>query len=430
MWWLSSVSMRSHESGNIRVLAVIGAGHVGLVTAVGFSHHGHRVRVGEADPGRLAALTAGTAPFIEPGLTPMIAEGVASGLLTFHSDNGEAASGAAAIFIAVPTPADIDGSADLSAVESAVRSIAPGVAPGAAVVIKSSVPPGSWRSIGAWMEDAGCPGSLVINPEFLQEGNALAGVLEPARVVVGSLDPAAADLVAGLHEPMGVPVVRTTPASAELIKYAANAYLAMRVTFANSMANLAEEVGADIADVLRGVGLDPRIGMRFFSPGPGYGGSCFPKDLPALIVAAREHGLELDLIEAVVKVNSRQPQRVVAKLRHGLGTIRGRRVALWGLAFKAGTDDVRESRAIGVVAALLEEGAQVRAYDPAAMGRFESLFPHITYASPREILESDAILILTDWQEFSELDYSGKTVIDGRRILKAREAKIYEGVCW
>jgi UDPglucose 6-dehydrogenase len=420
--------MPSHDSANSRALAVIGAGHVGLVTAAGFSHHGHRVRVGEADPGRLAVLATGTAPFAESGLAQLIAAGVASGLLTFHSDNGEAASGATAIFIAVPTPADSDGSADLSAVEAAVRSIASEVAPGSAVVIKSSVPPGSWRAIGAWMEDAGCPGSLVINPEFLQEGNAVAGVLEPARVVVGSLDPAAADLVARLHEPMGAPVVRTTPASAELIKYAANAYLAMRVTFANSMANLAEEVGADIADVLRGVGLDPRIGTRFFSPGPGYGGSCFPKDLPALIMTAREHGLDLDLIEAVVKVNSRQPQRILAKLRHGLGTIRGRRVALWGLAFKAGTDDVSESPAVALARGVLDEGATVAAYDPAVTAAVDGV--SMAGSALAAVEGADALVVATEWPEFAGVDLktvaevmAGRLVVDARNLLDKEAAE-------
>jgi UDPglucose 6-dehydrogenase len=348
-------------------IAVLGAGHVGLVTAIAFTHHGMRVRVGEAEPGRLALLQSGGVPFYEPGLAPLVSGGLEAGLLTFHASNADAAEGASAVFLAVPTPAGTDGSADLSAVESAIRSIASVSTDDTAIVVKSSVPPGSWRHIQTWMNDAGCAGSLVINPEFLQEGLALAGALEPARVVIGSLDSAAADLVASLHAPLETTILQTSLASAELIKYAANAFLAMRVTFANTIANIAGLVGADMADVVQGIGLDPRIGSHFLRPGPGYGGSCFPKDLPALIAVAGEHGFDPILLSAVVDANEQQVHRVIGKLVDGLGSLEGLRIALLGLAFKADTDDTSESPAVKLAAGLVEAGAEVRAYDPAAV---------------------------------------------------------------
>jgi len=415
-------------SENTLHVAVLGAGHVGLVTAVGFAHHGIRVRVGEADPTRLATLQSGGVPFHEPGLEPLLAACVAAGNLTFHASNAEAADGAVAVFLAVPTPAGLDGSADLSAVESAIRSIAGVTADDTAVVIKSSVPPGSSPRIRAWMEESGCAGSLAVNPEFLQEGKALEGVMSPTRVVVGSDDPAAAEIVARLHAPFDAPVVATDPASAELTKYAANAYLAMRVTFVNSIANLADVVGADIADVVEGIGLDSRIGSQFLRPGPGYGGSCFPKDLPALIAAAAERGLDLGLLRAVVDVNAAQIDRVIGKLTDAIGPLDGRRIALLGLAFKADTDDLAGSPAVGLAEAMLAAGASVAAYDPAV----RAVVPGVEQtASALEALQgADAALIATEWPEFGLLPLDemaaalkGNVVVDARNMLDREAAR-------
>ncbi|MFH2073162.1 MAG: nucleotide sugar dehydrogenase [Actinomycetota bacterium] len=413
-------------------LAVLGAGHVGLVTAVGFAYHGMTVRVGEADAGRLALLQAGRVPFHEPGLDPLVADAVTSGLLTFHSSNAEAAQGAAAIFLAVPTPADLDGSADLSAVAAAIRSIAPVAVDTTVVVVKSSVPPGSWRRIQGWMEEAGCHGSLVINPEFLQEGRAIEGVLEPTRVVVGSTNRDAAEMVARLHEPFDTAVVVTDPASAELTKYAANSYLAMRVTFANTIANLADLVGADITDVVAGLGLDPRIGAHFLRPGPGYGGSCFPKDVRALIATGIERGLDLGLLQAVVEVNAAQIDRVIAKLADALGPLKGRRIGLLGLAFKADTDDTAESPALLLAEALIAAGASVTAYDPAASCGLAGV---VQVGSALEALrEADAALIATEWPEFGSLDpaamaavMAGTVVVDARNMID-RAAAVAAGL--
>jgi len=406
---------------------VLGAGHVGLVTAVGFTHHGMRVRVGEANSHRLTMLQAGRVPFHEPGLAALVDEGLGVGLLTFHASNAEAAEGASVVFLAVPTPAGTDGSADLSAVESAIRSIAPVTTETTAVVVKSSVPPGSWRQIQGWMDDAGCAGSLVINPEFLQEGRALAGVLDPARIVVGSLDPTAADLVVELHAPLCATVLRTDPASAELIKYAANAYLAMRVTFANTIANIAELVGADMADIVQGIGLDPRIGTRFLRPGPGYGGSCFPKDLPALIAVAGEHGFDPVLLSAVVEANEQQVHRVIGKLADGLGSLEGRQIGLLGLAFKADTDDTSESPAVKLAVQLVEAGAEVRAYDPVAGIAMDGV--DLVGSAAEAVEGADGLLIATEWPEFADLDpvavaaaMRGSVVVDARNIMDKQAA--------
>lgn len=395
---------------------------------MGFAHHGITVKVGEADPARLAILQSGDVPFHEPGLSLLVADCVASGNLTFHASNAEAVAGAVAVFLAVPTPAGLDGSADLNAVESAIRSIAGVTADDTVVVIKSSVPPGSSYRIRAWMEESGCAGSLAINPEFLQEGKALEGVLSPTRVVIGSDESVAAEVVARLHAPFGAPVVVTDPVSAELTKYAANAYLAMRVTFVNTIANLADVVGADIADVVEGIGLDPRIGPQFLRPGPGYGGSCFPKDLPALIATGAERGLDLGLLQAVVDVNAAQIDRVIGKLTDALGSLSGRKIALLGLAFKADTDDLASSPAVRLAAAMLAAGASVSAYDPAV----RAAVPGVEQvASAFEALqEADAALIATEWPEFGLLPLDevaaamkGNVVVDSRNMLDRDAAR-------
>jgi len=429
MWSLSSGAMPAAESpiNPLPTVSVLGVGHVGLVTAAGFAHHGIRVRAGEADPDRLAILQGGGVPFHEPELDPYVARGVASGLLTFHASNAEASEGAAAVFLAVPTPGALDGSADLSAVEAAIRSIASVTTAKTVVAIKSSVPPGSWRQIEAWMAESGCAGSLAINPEFLQEGRAVEGVLTPTRVVVGSTDPAASDLVERLHEPFGAPVLRTDPSSAELTKYAANAYLAMRVTFANTIANLADGVGADISDVMEGIGLDPRIGSHFLKPGPGYGGSCFPKDLPALVATGTAHGVDLAFLQAVVDANLAQAGVVLGKLTDAVGSLEGKRIALLGLAFKADTDDLGQSPAINLAGSLVGAGAEVIAYDPAARVAIDGLVQVETVWDA--LRDADAVLVATEWPEFGTLDpvemasaMRGDVVIDARNMIDKQAA--------
>jgi len=414
-------------------LAVIGAGYVGLATAAGFASLGHRVAVGEADSDRLGALQQSRLPIYEPGLGEVVRRESEAGRLAFFADNARAAAGAAAVFLAVPTPEGEGGSVDLSAVGRAIVSLTgAALAPAAPIVVKSSVPPGSWRKIRRMLDEAGMPSPLVVNPEFLQEGRALDGVLNPHRVVVGGEDPAAVDLVAALHEPLGAPIVRTDPTSAELIKYAANAYLATRLTFVNAVANLAEDLGADVGDVLAGLAHDPRIGSHYLTPGPGYGGSCFPKDVRALIAAAAEHDHDLRLFRVVVETNDAQLDRVVAKLRDGLGDLDGAVIGLLGLAFKGGTDDTRSSPAVAIAGRLLDAGARVRAFDPAVR-----MAPPGVEAVPDAISAvagADAVLVATEWPEFAALDPArlaavmrGTLVVDARNLLD-REAVAAAGL--
>jgi UDPglucose 6-dehydrogenase len=422
----------SPMGGVSRLLAVVGAGRVGLTTAAGFAHAGYRVRVGEANPERLSALKAGALPFAEPGLASLVSEGVAAGLLSFHAANGEASAGAEAVFVAVPTPEGAGGAADLSFVVAALRSLVGFVFPPAPMVIKSSVPPGATARLTSVLADLGCTAPLVVNPEFLQQGRAVEGVLHPYRVVVGGDDAAACSLVADLHRPFGSPVVVTDAASAELAKYAANAYLATRLTFVNSLAHLAEEVGADIGPVLESLALDPRVGSHYLRPGPGYGGSCFPKDVRALVAAAAEHGHDLALLRAVAEANERQLDRVIDKVRAAAGQLQDRVVGLLGLAFKAGTDDTRNSPAVALAVRLVGAGARVQAFDPAARVELEGVAIALDPVSAAR--GADVLVVATEWPEFALVDPSllaaamrGRVVVDARNLLD-REAVIAAGL--
>ncbi len=422
------------RSEDPRRLAVIGAGYVGLTTAAGLTAVGHHVVVGEADEHRLAELRAGRVPFREPGLPDLMADAISAGRLEFTGDNAAAASGVDAVFLAVPTPEGRGGGADLSALEQAIDSIAPVVASPTAVVVKSSVPPGAARRLAAHLLQAGSDAPLVLSPEFLQESRAVEGILHPHRVVVGSDDRQARRLVASLHAPFGAPVIETDPESAALTKYASNAYLATRLTFVNAIAHLAESVGADVGAVLEGLALDPRIGPHYLRPGPGYGGSCFPKDLRALVAAADAYGHDLKLIKAVVETNDDQLDRVVAKTGETVGGLAGRVVALLGLAFKGGTEDTRGSPAVALARRLVEAGATVRAYDPAAQVELDGVVPApdpLTAASG-----ADAVLVATEWPEFADIDprrlaavMRGSAVVDARNLLD-RDAVLAAGLVY
>jgi len=415
-----------------RRVAVLGAGYVGLATAAGFAQAGHRVRVGEADPIRLAALLTGEVPLAEPGLAELVASGVAAGRLTFHGDNAAAAAGAEAVFVAVPTPEGEGGAVDLSFVLAALRSVAGVVRPPAPLVIKSSVPPGTAARLNAALREMGCAAPLVVNPEFLQEGRAVEDVLHPYRIVVGSDDAEAAALVVGLHVAFEAPVVVTGAAAAELAKYATNAYLAMRLTFVNAVAHLSEAVGADAGDVLEALALDPRVGPQYLRPGPGYGGSCFPKDVRALVAAAATHGHDLKLLRAVVETNEDQLDRVVAKVRDAAGGLEGKVVGLLGLAFKGGTADTRNSPAVALAVRLVAGGARLRAFDPAArvdLPGVEAVADAVAAAAG-----ADVLLVATEWPEFAALDPAalaavmrGRVVVDARNLLD-REAVAAAGL--
>ncbi|HUO46245.1 MAG TPA: UDP-glucose/GDP-mannose dehydrogenase family protein [Acidimicrobiia bacterium] len=399
-------------------VSIIGAGYVGLVTASGLAHLGHQVRVGEANPLRVEQLRNGGVPIFEAGLDNLFASVREANRISFHTSNAEAVEGAEMVFLCLPTPSGSDGRADLQFVNEVIDELALTVQPETIFVVKSTVPPGTTVGLRKRLADLGSTARLVSHPEFLREGTAVADFLQPDRVVVGAFDEVDGRAVANLYSMLDVRIVTTDPTSAEMIKYASNSYLAARLTFANALANLSEAVGADILDVLEGVGLDHRIGPHFLKPGPGYGGSCFPKDTEALIGVAADAGYDFRLLKAVIEADDDQRRRIASKVRSAAGGgLRGRRVAMWGLAFKAGTDDIRESPAVRIAALLREEGAEVCAYDP------EATAPDIENApTPVEATRgADVLLVVTEWPEFQAVDLNAVgEVMRGHRVVDAR----------
>lgn len=411
-------------------LAVIGTGYVGLTTGVCFAHLGHEVTCADIDVGKVEGLRAGVVPILEEGLDDMLAACVAAGRLSFVSDSRLATSDADIVFLCVPTPQGEDGSADLTYIEQAAADIASSLRPGAIVVNKSTVPVGSTKVVERVL---GRPDVAVVsNPEFLREGSAVSDFLHPDRIVVGADSEDAAGQVAALYVGTDAPVVITDPASAETIKYAANGFLAMKISFINAVAAMCEAVGADIEHVVRGIGYDRRIGPHFLKPGPGWGGSCFPKDSRALVKIAADHGYDFSLMRGVIDVNDEQRRRIVDKVRRAVGgELRGKTVGVWGLTFKAGTDDLRESPGIAVIDELLAAGMTVRAYDPTVDGR--SLPPHkaavlagidVRDDALSAVDGADVVLVATEWQEFCDVDLTevaarmtGSSVVDSRNLL-------------
>lgn len=399
-------------------IAIIGAGYVGLVTAAGLAGQGHTVRVGEADPDRVETLRLGKVPIFEEGLPDLLTAGISQNRLTFHNSNAEAIEGAGFVFLCLPTPEGPDGRADLSFIDLVVDELATLVAEGTIFVVKSTVPPGTVAGLAKRLADRGSQARIVSHPEFLREGRAVPDFLDPDRIVVGAYDRGDAEAVAALYEGVETEVVITDPTSAEMIKYASNSYLAARLTFVNTLANLCEAVGADVMDVLEGMGLDHRIGPHFLKPGPGYGGSCFPKDTIALIGVAEDAGYDFGLLRAVIAADEEQRRRLADKVRQAAGGgLRGRRVAMWGVAFKAGTDDVRESPALRVAQLLQDDGAEVVAYDPEASSGSVTMAP-----SPVEAARgADVLLVATEWPEFAEVDMTEvAAVMKGYRVVDAR----------
>ncbi|HYF94707.1 MAG TPA: UDP-glucose/GDP-mannose dehydrogenase family protein [Symbiobacteriaceae bacterium] len=421
-------------------IAIVGAGYVGLTSAACFCEMGHRVRLVEVDPYRLALLKAGTCPIFEQGLPELLRRHLGD-RLHLTDRLAEAAQGARALFICVGTPPRAGGSPDLRALEGLTRDLAQLDLSEAVVVLKSTVPPGTNRMI---YEGLGQKVSVVSNPEFLREGTAIYDFFHPDRVVVGCPDAEAALAVAGLYSGVDAPLLVTGWEEAELIKYATNAFLAIKISFANEMAALCEAMGAEAPDVLKGLGLDHRVGSQFLRPGPGYGGSCLPKDIKALAWRARQSGVKLDLLQAAERANSRVRLRLLEKLERELGGLAGTTVAVWGLAFKAGTDDLRGAASVDLVPRLLAAGARVQVYDPAATEGFSRLFPpdgHPGLAvagEPWEALHgADGLLILTEWEQFKappleiRRHLSGRVVVDSRNLLDPDQAAsvglIYRG---
>jgi UDPglucose 6-dehydrogenase len=411
-------------------VGVVGAGYVGLTTAACFAHLGHDVVCADIDGERVDRLQKGEVPILEAGLPELLAEGLASRRLRFVVGAVNAARGADAVFLCVQTPQGSDGSADLSYVEEAAREMAPVLAPNTVVVNKSTVPVGSTRFVQRVLSEAGARQDVVkvaSNPEFLREGQAVRDFLNPDRIVIGCEDPEAAVRVSELYKSVHAPVLVTDPASAEMIKYASNAFLATKVSFINAIANLCEAVDADVREVAIGMGYDARIGFQFLHPGPGFGGSCFPKDVAALLHTANDSGYDFNLLAGVVEVNRVQHERIVDKIRDAVGgSLAGAVVGVWGLTFKADTDDMRDSPALYISERLLAEGATVRAYDPAAGERAQVALPELVLCADAydAARDADAVALLTEWDEFRWLDFdriaatmSHPAIVDSRNLL-------------
>ncbi len=417
-------------------VSIIGTGYVGLVSGVCFAELGHRVLCVDTVKTKVESINAGTPPIFEEGLEEMLRRHLASGSFRATSDHSEV-PGTDITFLCVGTPSHGDGSLDLRYLLKATEDLGKALAKKEGrhtVVVKSTVPPNTTRDVvgplllsssGRSAEDLG----LAMNPEFLKEGMAVKDFLDPDRVVIGASDERTYEKVASLYERLQAPMLRTDLSTAEMIKMTSNAFLAARISLVNELGNLCKSLGLDFREVARGVGMDPRVGPLFLKAGCGFGGSCFPKDVRSIRAQARSLGVRTDMLDATLSVNERQPRRVIELLEKRT-EVYGSTVAVLGLAFKPGTDDIREASSLTVVAELLRKGAKVRAYDPQAMDNFKREFPQIAYcASAKECLKgADSALILTEWQEFSDPAlYGSMLVVDGRGVVKTNN---YEGICW
>lgn len=402
-------------------IAIIGTGYVGLTTGACFAHLGHEVVCADIDPDKVERLSRGELPIYEPGLQQIVDDAMRAGHLRFVLGAAEAAHDCEFAYLCVPTPQGEDGSADLSYIEAAAAEIAQVLPADAVVVNKSTVPVGSTKVVERVL---GRPDVKVVsNPEFLREGSAVHDFMKPDRVVIGSDDQSAAIRVAALYLGVAAPLIVTDPASAETIKYAANAFLATKISFVNAVAAVCEAVGADVNDVVLGIGYDKRIGHEFLRPGPGWGGSCFPKDTRAMVKIAEDAGYDFDLLKGVIVVNDEQRDRMVDKVAQAVGgNLHGATVAAWGLTFKANTDDLRESPALAVLAAVAERGAKVRAYDPQVSADLPGI---AVVADPYEACDgADVLVVLTEWDQFRWLDLqevrnrlASAAIVDTRNLL-------------
>ncbi|HSK83938.1 MAG TPA: UDP-glucose/GDP-mannose dehydrogenase family protein [Rubrobacter sp.] len=427
-----------------RKICVIGTGYVGLVTGACFADLDNRVTCVDTDAGRIASLRAGKLPFYEPSLAELVERNSVSGRLAVSTSYEDGVAGASFIFLCLPTPPGPNGAADTSILRSAIRRLAEVIyEPYPIIVNKSTAPVGTCEALRELLadEDPALESVPVVsNPEFLREGSAIRDFMRPDRVVVGA-DVDEAARVKDLYEPLGVPMLLADTRTSEMIKYASNAFLAAKISFINEVANICERMDADSSLVAEGMGLDRRIGGSFLRPGVGYGGSCFPKDVLALSHMASENGVEPRLLEAVMEVNASQVERVMQKLWDHLGYLEGAVVAVWGIAFKPDTDDIREAPAMKMIDSLEREGVAVRAYDPAAMKKAAVQLPRTAMCqNPYEATEgADAVLLLTEWDEFGTLDLARVAatmnipmLLDGRNAIapsRAREAGFhYVGV--
>jgi UDPglucose 6-dehydrogenase len=423
-------------------ISVIGTGYVGLVTGACFAEFGIRVTCVDKDAAKIARLEAGEIPIFEPGLEEIVRRNVHAGLLHFTTDAARAVQDSLVIFIAVPTPPSPDGSTDLSYVDEVARTIGSHLDGYKVVVTKSTVPVKTAERVRSKIAEAaaaagreGVRCSVASNPEFLREGSAVEDFLRPDRVVIGAEDPEAIAILRDLYKPLNlieVPFVVTNVATAELIKYASNAFLATKISFINEISALCEAVGADVHDVSRAMGLDGRIGRKFLHPGPGYGGSCFPKDTLSLVQFSREFGVEQRIVSATVAANSAQRERMIVKVEKLLGSVRGKTLGVLGLSFKPNTDDVRDSPAIWVAQELQRRGAHLRCFDPQAMDNAaRELDGAVFCEDPYDTAKGcDALLFLTEWNQFRKLDLAllkerlrQPVIVDMRNICEPAEMK-------
>ena len=391
-------------------ISVIGSGYVGLVTGVTLSEIGHEVACVDVDQQKIENLKLAISPIYEPGLSEMMAKNISAGRLTFTNDSREGLRDAEAIYIAVGTPENEDGSANLQFVEQAARDVATHISRDVIVVLKSTVPVGTNHWVKKLIQsnmDVQLNMDIVSNPEFLKEGSAIYDTFHGDRIIIGADNDGAASAIAEINRPFGVPVFRTDIRSAEMIKYASNAFLATKISFINEISNICELVGANVESVANGMGMDQRIGKQFLKAGIGYGGSCFPKDTKALIQIAGNVDYEFELLKGVVNVNRKQQVLLLDKLKKTLDSIRGKRIAILGLTFKPNTDDMREAASILITTELIKEGADIIAFDPIGMENAKKvLHPDVNYAaSIEDALEGcDAALILTEWEEIKNMD--------------------------
>jgi len=414
-------------------IAVIGTGYVGLVSGACFAEFGVDVTCVDVDETKIEKLKSGIIPIYEPGLDAIVEKNAKAGRLHFTTDIKTAVEGAEVVFLAVGTPPKEDGSPDMSYYRQAAKDVADAMNGYKVLVTKSTVPIGT----GKWLREFVAKNlkvqtdfGVASNPEFLREGAAIDDFMRPDRVVIGSNEPEAIEVMKELYRPLYLietPIVITSLEAAELIKYAANAFLATKITFINEVANLCDAIGCDVHDVARGMGMDNRIGRKFLHPGPGYGGSCFPKDTRAFTTVADQFGVETRIVDAVIDANERQREAMIPKIEKLVGDLEGKQIGILGLSFKPETDDMRESPAIDIIKSLLKRGAKVRAYDPVAMDEAKHCLPEIEYASDEydAIRDAEALVIVTEWNQFRALDMDKvKKLLKAPKIADLRN--IYE----
>ena len=409
-------------------ISVIGTGYVGLVSAAGFAALGHDVVGYDIDEAKIATLESGGCPIYEPGLEELLAEGRAAGRLRFTADLGAAVAATDVVFVCVGTPQADDGTADLTQVETVARDIAAHMTENTVVVEKSTVPVKTAQWIRRTIELCGGRGfSVASNPEFLREGSAVRDFLEPERIVLGVADDWAREVLLEVYAGIDCPKVVVDIETAEIIKHASNSFLAMKISYINMIADLCDAVGADVRQVAEGMGLDSRIGPKFLAAGIGYGGSCFPKDVRAFMRIAEQHDVNVGLLDETDRINEGRVPRLIARMRNGLWNLKGKRIALWGLAFKPGTDDVREAPSLRLVRQLHAEGASLAGWDPVAQNTFARAVGEIPvelFETPEDAAEgADAIIVVTDWPQLRELDFAAVAA-------RTRSPYLFDGRNW